>query len=98
MVAELLSESLIQFFTSEFVHDYNIYNHWDKKLQKYIWLMRHTVFEGELPTIRYLLEMLEQNPGLPSPTIQMLIRLFFISLLDSMHVDIFNQEMQLLRY
>ena len=61
--------------------------------------MRHTVFEGELPTIQYLLEMLEQYPGLPSHTIQMLIRLFFITLiLDSMHVDIFNQEMQPLRY
>ena len=43
--------------------------------------MRHTVFEGELPTIRYFLEMLEQNPGLPSRTIQMLIRLFFIALI-----------------
>ena len=31
--------------------------------------------------MRYLLEMLEQNPGLPSRTIQMLIRLFFIALI-----------------
>ena len=87
MATELLRESLIQFFNrefefhTEFVYGLRIYNHWDKKLQKYIWLMRHTVFEGELPTIRYFLEMLEQNPGLPSRTIQMLIRLFFIALI-----------------
>ena len=78
MATELLRESLIQFFNREFVHNFDVYNHWDKKLQKFVWLMRHTVFEGELPTIRYLLEMLEQNPGLPSRSIQMLIRLFSI--------------------
>jgi len=87
MATELLRESLIQFFNrefefnTEFVHGYHVYNIWDKEVQKYIWLMRHTVFEGELPTIRYLIEMLEQNPGLPSRTIQMLIRLFFIALI-----------------
>ena len=86
MATELLRESLIQFFTrefefnTEFVHGFMVYNIWDKEVQKYIWLMRQTVFEGELPTIRYLIEMLEQNPGLPSRTIQMLIRLFFIAL------------------
>jgi hypothetical protein len=81
MATKLLRENLIQLFNREFGHDYDVYNHWDKKLQKYIWLMRHTVFEGKLPTIQYLLEMLEQNPGLPSHTIQMLIRLFFITLI-----------------
>ena len=87
MATELLRKSLIQFFTrefefhTEFVHGLTIYDLWDKEVQKYIWLMRQTVFEGELPTIRYLIEMLEQNPGLPSRTIQMLIRLFLITLI-----------------
>ena len=87
MATELLRESLIQFFTrefefnTEFVYGLRVYHIWDKEVQKYIWLMRHTLFEGELPTIRYLIEMLEQNPGLPSRTIQMLIRLFFIALI-----------------
>ena len=65
MATELLRENLIQFFNSEFGYDFNVYNIWDKEVQKYIWLMRHTLFEGELPTIQYLLEMLEQNPGCP---------------------------------
>ena len=54
-------------------------------MQKYIWLLRHTLFEGDLPTIQFLLEMLEQNPGLPSRTIQMLIRLFLIALIFRLH-------------
>ena len=74
-------------FNTEFVHGFMVYNIWDKEVQKYIWLMCQTVFEGELPTIRYLIEMLEQNPGLPSRTIQMLLRLFFIALIFRLNVN-----------
>ena len=85
MALELLRENTVQLFNKEFGHDYNVYNHWGKEMQNFIWLLSHTSFEVELPIIQYLLEMLEQNPGLPSRTIQMLASLFFIALNFRLH-------------